>query len=100
EILIFGQLHPLDRRQGYPGRLVVLQTAGVVDLDEEVGLVEIEIAGDPFEGLVVEEADDYLGHAITYSTNPHLAGVLRTVWRPNRREHLAQVAMCRRTDSA
>src|SRR5260370_68947 len=71
-----------------------------VGLDQEVGLVEIEIASDPFEGLIVEKADDYLGHAITYSTNPHLAGVLRTARRPRRREHLEHVATCLRTASA
>src|SRR5437879_13547789 len=100
EILVSGQLHPLHRRQRYPGGLVILQAAGVVDIDQEVRLVEIEITGDPLEGLIVEKADDYLGHAITYSTKPHLARALRTIRRPNRLEHLAHVAMCLRTDSA
>src|SRR5258708_24069403 len=100
QVRIAGQLNPLHRRERDPGRLVVLEPAGVVDLDQEVRFVEIEIASDPFEGLIVEKADDYLGHAITYSTNPHLAGVLRTARRPRRRDHLAHVATCLRTASA
>src|SRR5713226_4156813 len=100
EVLVAGQLHPLHRGKGDPGRLVVLQPAGVVDLDQEVGLIEIEVPGDPLEGLIVKEPHDYLCHRITYSTNPHLAGVLRTARRPNRREHRAHPAMCLRTDSA
>ena len=62
QVLVALELDPLHRREGDPRRLVVLQAAGVIDLDQEVGLVEIEIAGDPFHGLVVEEAHDYLGH--------------------------------------
>src|SRR5712691_6067290 len=85
QVRISRQLDPLHRRERDPSGFVVLEPAGVVDLDQEVGFVEIEIAGDPFEGLIVEKADDYLGHAITYSTNPHLAGVLRTARRPRRR---------------
>src|SRR5712692_5787206 len=100
QVLVAGQLHPLHRRERNPGGLVVLQTAGVVDLDQEVRLVEIEVASDPLEGFVVEKPHDYLCHRITYSTNPHLAGVLRTARRPNRREHRAQPAMWLRTDSA
>src|SRR5438309_8261701 len=100
KVLIARQLDPFHGREGDPGGLVVLQPARIVDLDQEVGLVEIKVPGDPLERFVVEKADDYLGHAITYSTNPHLAGVLRTPRRPTRREHLTQVAMCLRTESA
>src|SRR5229473_2624445 len=100
QVLVAGQLHPLHRRERDPGGLVVLQTAGIVDLDQEVGLVEVEVASHPLEGFVVEKPDDYLCHRITYSTNPHLAGVLRTARRPNRREHRAHPAMWLRTASA
>src|SRR5712691_1922381 len=100
QVRVARQLNPFHSRERDPGRLVVLEPACVIDLDQEVGLVEIEIASDAFEGLVVEKADDYLGHSITYSTNPHLAGVLRTARRPSRREHLEHVATCLRTASA
>src|SRR6202035_1445108 len=64
QVLVPRKLNPLDRGQGDPRRLVVLQTPGVVDLDQEVGLVEIQVPGDAFQGFVVEEANDYLGHCI------------------------------------
>ena len=64
QLLVALELDPFDRRQGDPGRLVVLQPAGVVDLDEEVRLVKIKIASRSFDRLVVEEADDYPGHVI------------------------------------
>src|SRR5712692_1708871 len=64
ELLVALKLDPLDRGQRDPGGFVVLQAAGIVDLDQEVRLVEIEIASDPFHGLVVEKADDYPGHLI------------------------------------
>src|SRR5258708_20395339 len=100
QVLVAGQLHPLHRRQRDPGGLVVLQTAGIVDLDQEVGLVEIEVPADSLEGFIVEKPHDSLSHPITSSTNPHLAGVLRTARPPNRLEHRAQPAICLRTDSA
>src|SRR5207248_11424440 len=64
ELLVPLQLDPLHRRERNPGGLVVLETARVVDLDQEVGLVEVEVACDPFDGLVVEKPDDYPGHGI------------------------------------
>src|SRR2546428_113730 len=64
------KLDPFDGGQRDPGRLVVLQATGVVHLDEEVRLVEIEIAGHPFDGLVVEEAHDYPGHFIPTVLTP------------------------------
>src|SRR5438445_511928 len=100
QVRIAGQLDPFHGCKRDPGRLVVLEPAGIVDLDQEVRFVEIEIASDPFEGFIIEKADDYLGHAITYSTNPHFAGVLRTARRPRRREHFTHVATCLRTASA
>src|SRR5438445_13694113 len=78
KVLIARQLDPFHGREGDPGGLVVLQPAPIVDLDQEAGRVEIKVPGDPFERFVVEKADDYLGLAIIYSPNPHLAGVLRT----------------------
>ena len=64
QLLVALELDPFDGGQRDPGGLVVLQATGVVHLDEEVRLVEIEIAGHPFDGLVVEEAHDYPGHFI------------------------------------
>src|SRR2546429_4515653 len=59
QLLVALKLHPFHGRERDPGRLVVLQAAGVIDLDQEVRLVEIEIAGYALHGLVVEEPDDY-----------------------------------------
>ena len=44
QLLVALQLDPLDGGERNPGGFVVLQAAGVVNLDQEVGLVEIEIA--------------------------------------------------------
>src|SRR4029077_10275934 len=47
---------------------------GVVDLDQEVRLVEIEIPSHPFQGLIVEKANDYLCHltpTLLTLTPPH-----------------------------
>src|SRR5205814_201543 len=54
EIGIDGQLDPLDRGHGDPGGLVVLEPPAVVDLDQEVGLIEVEVAGGALQSLVVE----------------------------------------------
>src|SRR6266851_856217 len=87
--------HVEQRRHG-PAREIGLRGgAGVLATS-----VEVEVASHPLEGFVVEKPDDYLCHRITYSTNPHLAGVLRTARRPNRREHRAHPAMWLRTASA
>src|SRR2546426_12784271 len=64
QLLVALKLDPFDGGQRDPGRLVVLQATGVVHLDEEVRLVEIEIAGHPFNGLVVEEGHEYPGHLL------------------------------------
>src|SRR2546423_646074 len=61
-LAIDRHLDPLDSRHRDPGRLVVVQPGGVVDLDQEVGLVEVEIAGRALQGLVVEEPDYHVGH--------------------------------------
>src|ERR1700687_3238788 len=73
ELLVARQLDPFDRCQRDPGGLVVLQATGVVRLDEEVGLVKIEITRNSFKSLVVEEANDYLGHITPTVTlmSPH-----------------------------
>src|SRR5258708_22244992 len=83
QVLVAGQLHPLHRRQRDPGGLVVLQTAGIVDLDQEVGLVEIEVPGDSLEGFIVDKPHDYLCHRITYSTTPHFPYTLHTTPHPH-----------------
>src|SRR4029077_7734085 len=62
KLLVARELNPLDRGQRDPRGLVVLEAAGVVDLDQEVRLVEIEIPSHPFQGLIVEKANDYLCH--------------------------------------
>src|SRR3954471_22976794 len=62
QLLVALKLDPFDRGQRDPCGLVVLEAAGVIHLDQEVRLVEIEVAGNPFDGLVVEEAHDYPGH--------------------------------------
>src|SRR5436309_14404136 len=62
QLLVPLELDPLHRREGDPGRLVVLQAPGVIHLDQEVRFVEIEVAGDALDGLVVKEADDYPSH--------------------------------------
>src|SRR4029077_16417386 len=100
QLRVARQLDPLDRGQRDPGCLVVLQPSSVVDLDQEVWLVEVEIARHPFQGLIVEKAHDYLGHVITYCTNPGLSTLLRTRRRPSRRAHLMQSVMWLRTASA
>ena len=100
QIRIACQFDPLHSGEGDPGRLVVVQAAGIVDLHEEVRLVEIEVARDPLESLIVEKANDYLGHLFTYSTNPHLTGVLRTRRLPTFLAHLTHTAKCIRTASA
>ena len=100
EVRIARKLDPLHGCERDPGRFVVLQAAGVINLDQEVGLVEVEVTNDPFEGLVIEEPHDYLGHLTSYFTNPHLTSLLRTLRRPTRRPHLTQIARCIRTASA
>src|SRR2546430_4928629 len=64
QLLVALKLDPLHRGERNPGRLVVLEAAGVVHLDQEVGFVEIEVAGHALNGLVVEEPDDYSSHFI------------------------------------
>src|SRR5487761_311954 len=100
EVRIAGQLNPFHGGQRDPGGLVVVQAAGVVDLDQEIGLVEVEVARYALQSLVVKKPNDYLGHVTYYSTNPHFAGVLRTRRRPTFLAHLTQTAKCIRTASA
>src|SRR5207249_5361238 len=64
ELLVALELDPFDSRERDPGGLVVLEAPCVVDLDKEVGLVEIEVAGGALDRLVVEKAHDYPGHFI------------------------------------
>src|SRR5438093_5518168 len=52
-----GQLDPLHRGERDPGHLVVLDAADVIDLDDEIGLVEVEVLRPPLERLVVEETN-------------------------------------------
>src|SRR5689334_20240173 len=62
QIAIDRHLDPLHGGHGDPRRLVVLEPGCIVDLDQEVGLVEVEIASRPLKGLVVEEPDDHASH--------------------------------------
>jgi len=64
ELFVALELDPLHRCQRDPGRLVVLESAGVVDLDQKVRLVEIDVPRDPLDGLIVEKSDDYPSHFI------------------------------------
>src|SRR3989475_8463023 len=64
QLLVALKLDPFHRGERNPGRLVVLEAAGVIHLDQEVGFVEIEVAGHALNGLVVEEPDDYSSHFI------------------------------------
>src|ERR1700704_6662919 len=56
-LLVDRQLDHLHGRKRDPGDLGVLQPTRVVNFQDEVGLVQIQILGGPFQSLIVEEAD-------------------------------------------
>ena len=106
------QLHPLDRGQGHPRHLVVVDAADILDLDDEIGLVEIQVLRPPLEGLVVEETNvDLQLSSLSFDPNVRQVGVLRRrrftsarpggdTGPPSLREQRTHPARCRRTASA
>src|SRR5207249_14243 len=81
-----------------PRHLVVLEALGTLDLQLEVGLLEIELVSDTLDRLVVEEPD----------ADPHRTSFIQLPSEaapegdrpPISREHLTQVATCSRTRSS